>query len=97
MKRKPDQLHRCLISDLHFDRRRGVYLVDVLRVDGSLNFANKTGIGSTVVMTRARLDEAVEIHQVGTKRKLIGAPIICRVKFETGNVLGSSTFERNAL
>jgi hypothetical protein len=88
---KKPELLRYLISSINYDRRRNAYLVDVLRVDDSLNFAARTGVGSTLVISKGTLEAARKMHG----QDLIGAPVICKVTYDTGNILGSSAFYAN--
>ena len=86
---------RCLISNItKAGAGRDYYFVDVLQAD-TANLATKTGIGSTVVMSKTHVAEALKLHGLKTVKSLVGAPVICSVKHDTGNVLGSSTFYKN--
>lgn len=92
---KQRQQIRYLITAIKRNYRTGGYDVDALRVDNHLNMATQTGVGTTVSMTIAQVQEARMMHQLKTNRQLVGAPIICTVSYDTPNILGSSAFERN--
>ena len=70
------------------------YYVNTLQAS-TANMATKTGIACTVSMTKEQIEEAKKMHGLKTLKSLVGAPIICKVEFGGGNVLGSSRFHKN--
>ena len=92
---KKPKYERCLITSITpFKWPKTLYYVNVL-TSATANMATGTGIASTITMNKAQLDEAKQMHGLRTLKALLGAPVICKVEYNTSNVLGESTFHKN--
>ena len=90
--KKPQQI-RCLIYRVEFNRRLDRYEVGVLQAD-SANLATDTGIASTLLLTKDQVQAGLKMFELKSPKDLRGAPVQTTVKYEGGNVLGSSSFDK---